>query len=141
MTLIDNNETFSPHNESDMIFKEFNVSHEAHNNEVNESSITEIFSYQNPYHSYRKIANSWPLWVLVLSFLLFIEIIGNLFLFTNFAYEKFGMDPKKRTIINQLFSQLVITIICFNITVLPIISMRFLNIYSCSSFCARIYIR
>ena len=63
-------------------------------------------------------------WIWGIFWLLCIEIIGNGCLFTTFAYERFGMDSQKRTVINQLLSQCCWTIIIFNITSFPIVIFR-----------------
>jgi hypothetical protein len=63
-------------------------------------------------------------WIWGIFWLLCIEIIGNGCLFTTFAYEKFGMDSQKRTVINQLLSQCCWTIMIFNITSFPVIIFR-----------------
>ena len=63
-------------------------------------------------------------WIWGIFWLLCIEIIGNGCLFATFAYERFGMDPQKRTIINQLLSQCCWTIMIFNITSFPVIILR-----------------
>ena len=49
-------------------------------------------------------------WIWGIFWLLCLEIIGNGCLFATFAYERFGMDPQKRTAINQLLSQCCWTI-------------------------------
>ena len=63
-------------------------------------------------------------WIWGILWLLCIEIIGNGCLFATFAYERFGMDPQKRTVINQLLSQCCWTIMIFNITSFPVIIFR-----------------
>ena len=63
-------------------------------------------------------------WIWGIFWLLCLEIIGNGCLFATFAYERFGMDPQKRTIINQLLSQCCWTIMIFNITSFPVIIFR-----------------
>ena len=63
-------------------------------------------------------------WIWGIFWLLCIEIIGNGCLFATFAYERFGMDPQKRTVINQLLSQCCWTIMIFNITSFPVIILR-----------------
>ena len=63
-------------------------------------------------------------WIWGIFWLVCIEIIGNGCLFTTFAYERFGMDSQKRTVINQLLSQCCWTIMIFNITSFPIIIFR-----------------
>ena len=67
---------------------------------------------------------NWIEWIWGIFWLLCIEIIGNGCLFATFAYEKFGMDPKKRTVLNQLLSQCCWTIMIFNITSFPVIIFR-----------------
>jgi hypothetical protein len=67
---------------------------------------------------------NWIEWIWGIFWLLCIEIIGNGCLFTTFAYERFGMDSQKRTVINQLLSQCCWTIMTFNITSFPVIIFR-----------------
>ena len=62
----------------------------------------------------------WIIWFFA------VEICGNLILFATFAYEKYGMDPKKRTILNQLLSQSSFIVIFLNILVLPPVLWKFL---------------
>ena len=66
----------------------------------------------------------WIEWIWDVFWLLLIEIMGNASLFATLSYERFGMDPQKRTIINQLLSQMCWIIIALNITCLPIIVVR-----------------
>ena len=66
----------------------------------------------------------WIEWIWDVFWLLLIEIMGNACLFATFSYERFGMDPQKRTVINQLLSQMCWIIIALNITCLPIIVVR-----------------
>ena len=83
----------------------------------------EIFHYKTllvQVHENKK----WMEWIWGIFWLLCIEIIGNGCLFTTFAYERFGMDSQKRTVINQLLSQCCWTIIIFNITSFPIVIFR-----------------
>ena len=63
-------------------------------------------------------------WIWGIFWLLCLEIIGNGCLFATFAYERFGMDPQKRTVINQLLSQCCWTIMILNITSFPVIIFR-----------------
>ena len=53
--------------------------------------------------------------------LLIVETLGNYLFFCMVWYEKFGMDSKKRTITNQLFSRMILALIFFNIFILPLI--------------------
>ena len=66
----------------------------------------------------------WIEWIWDVFWLLLIETVGNACLLATFSYERFGMDPQKRTIINQLLSQMCWIIIALNITCLPIIVFR-----------------
>ena len=63
-------------------------------------------------------------WTWGIFWLLSIEIIGNGCLFATQAYERFGMDPQKRTVLNQLLSQCCWTIMIFNTTSFPVIIFR-----------------
>ena len=51
--------------------------------------------------------------------LLIVETLGNYLFFCMVWYEKFGMDSKKRTITNQLFSRMILALIIFNLFVMP----------------------
>ena len=52
--------------------------------------------------------------------LLILETLGNYLLFCMVWYEKFGMDSKKRTITNQLLSRMILPLIIFNISFVPL---------------------
>ena len=52
--------------------------------------------------------------------LLILETLGNYLLFCMVWYEKNGMDSKKRTITNQLLSRMVLALILFNISFMPL---------------------
>ena len=66
----------------------------------------------------------WIEWIWDFFWLLSIEVIGNACLFATFFYERFGMDPQKRTIINQLLSQMCWIVITLNVTCLPVFVVR-----------------
>lgn len=51
------------------------------------------------------------------------EVVSNPLLFAIIHYEKYGMDPKKRTVVNQLISSLCAFHIYFNLTYLPFWAM------------------
>ena len=51
--------------------------------------------------------------------LVIMETLGNYLLFCMVWYEKFGMDSKKRTITNQLFSRMILALIIFNLFIMP----------------------
>jgi hypothetical protein len=58
------------------------------------------------------------------SFTAAVEIIGNGLLVVIIMYEKFGMDPQKRTTINQLLSKVCWMLIMTNLTVFPFVVMQ-----------------
>ena len=66
----------------------------------------------------------WTEWILGLFWLLAIEILGNVCLFATIVYERFGMDPQKRTVINQLLSQCCWIVMFHNITTFPSLIFR-----------------
>ena len=51
--------------------------------------------------------------------LVIMETLGNYLLFCMVCYETFGMDSKKRTITNQLFSRMILALIIFNLFIMP----------------------
>jgi hypothetical protein len=53
-----------------------------------------------------------------------VEVIGNGLLYIIIMYEKFGMDPQKRTAINQLLSKVCWMLIMTNLTIFPFMVMR-----------------
>ena len=53
-------------------------------------------------------------------FLVMLETLGNFLLFCMILYEKYGMDPQKRTVTNQLLSHMIILQIFNNIFVMPV---------------------
>jgi hypothetical protein len=53
-----------------------------------------------------------------------VEVIGNGLLSTIIMYEKFGMDPQKRTAINQLLSKVCCMLILSNLTIFPFTVIR-----------------
>ena len=61
----------------------------------------------------------WTEWIWGLFWLFAIEILGNGCLFATFVFERFGMDPQKRTVINQLLSQCCWMVMFYNITTFP----------------------
>ena len=62
--------------------------------------------------------------------LLILETLGNYLLFCIVWYEKFGMDSKKRTVTNQLLSVMILTLIIFNVFIMPLHFGAFLIPYS-----------
>jgi hypothetical protein len=53
-----------------------------------------------------------------------VEVIGNGLLAIIIMYEKFGMDPQKRTTINQLLSKVCWMLIMTNGTIFPFMAIR-----------------
>ena len=49
-----------------------------------------------------------------------VETLGNFLLICMILYEKYGMDPQKRTLTNQLLSKMVIIQILCNIFMMPL---------------------
>ena len=60
--------------------------------------------------------------LLALYFVLFVtvETVGNFLLICMILYEKYGMDPQKRTIANQLLTRMLIVQIFFNVFIMPL---------------------
>ena len=54
--------------------------------------------------------------------LLLAESLGNFLLFCMILYEKYGMDPQKRTVTNQLLSRMIFVQILYNIFILPLLT-------------------
>ena len=62
----------------------------------------------------------------IVAVFILIEVFGNLMLFAVLHFEKYGMDPLKRTAINQLIYQYIWVLIANNIVAFPIIAIRLL---------------
>ena len=60
--------------------------------------------------------------ILYLLLLLLAESLGNFLLFCMILYEKYGMDPQKRTVTNQLLSRMIFAQILYNIFILPFLT-------------------
>ena len=71
-------------------------------------------------------------WVVVIGVLVFlaIEVIGNGFLFVIIYYERFGMDPKKRTVNNQLLSAICKGYIFINVFTFPFVCTHLIFDYN-----------
>ena len=61
--------------------------------------------------------------VLYIVSLIMLETLGNFLMFCMIWYEKYGMDSKKRTISNQLMSRMLLVVILFNISMMPIVML------------------
>jgi hypothetical protein len=49
-----------------------------------------------------------------------VETFGNFMLLAVILHEKYGMDPQKRTVSNQLLSSICAVLILFNIAINPL---------------------
>ena len=52
-----------------------------------------------------------------------IQVVGNFLLSAIYLYEKFGQDPKKRTISNILISHMCLIVISYNLSGLPLLTV------------------
>ena len=52
---------------------------------------------------------------------LIVEILGNFLLLSMITYEKYGMDPQKRNVTNQLLSSICVSFLIHNIIAMPIV--------------------
>ena len=94
----------------------------------NQSIIIEVVLFDMP--GKNLVASGLGLKVFLGILLLIMETIGNYLLFCMVWYEKFGMDSKKRTINNQLFSRMILVLIFYNIFFMPLFLGAFLIPYS-----------
>ena len=85
---------------------------------LDKAILSEIFHYEKYFIQEHQDVH-WPEWIWGLFWLFAIEILGNACLFATFVYERFGMDPQKRTVINQLLSQCCWMVMFYNITTFP----------------------
>ena len=53
------------------------------------------------------------------TFFFMLETLGNFLLYCIIIYEKYGMDPQKRTATNMLLNNVIIIQILFNIIIMP----------------------
>ena len=94
----------------------------------NQSIIIEVVLFDMP--GKNLVASGLGLKVFLGILLLIMETVGNYLLFCVVWYEKFGMDSKKRTINNQLFSRMILVLIFYNIFFMPLFLGAFLIPYS-----------
>ena len=52
---------------------------------------------------------------------LIVEILGNFLLLSMITYEKYGMDPQKRNVTNQLLSSICVSFLIHNVIAMPIV--------------------
>ena len=62
-----------------------------------------------------------------ISLFVMLETIGNFLLYSMIMYEKYGMDPQKRTLTNQLFSVMLIIQVLVNIFIMPLFVVNYFN--------------
>ena len=87
---------------------------------LNNQTITLEFALFEEKVEKKSIPTSLGLKIFFSVWLLMLETLGNYSLFCMVWYEKFGMDPQKRTITNQLLTRMVLAIILFNIFFVPL---------------------
>ena len=58
------------------------------------------------------------------TFFFMLETLGNFLLYCIIIYEKYGMDPQKRTATNMLLSNMITIQILFNIIIMPILTFN-----------------
>ena len=51
---------------------------------------------------------------------LIVEILGNFLLLSMITYEKYGMDPQKRNVTNQLLTSICVSFLIHNVIAMPI---------------------
>ena len=49
-----------------------------------------------------------------------LETLGNFLLLSMIIYEKYGMDPQKRTVSNQLLSNNCVMWLIYNLSIMPL---------------------
>ena len=97
-----------------------NGKHNDSNGVLNNQTMTLEFALLDGKIEKKSISTSLGLKVFFSVLLLILETLGNYLLFCMVWYEKFGMDSKKRTITNQLLTRMVLALILFNISFMPL---------------------
>ena len=49
-----------------------------------------------------------------------VEILGNFLLLSMITYEKYGMDPQKRNVTNQLLTSICVSFLIHNVIAMPL---------------------
>ena len=97
--------------------------------------IFENFSIRNNSGQFILIQPNATMIAFYATFILIIETLGNFLLYCMIFYEKYGMDPQKRTVTNMLLSNMIRFQILFNIIFMPIITFhRIFGLQSSSKF-------
>ena len=86
--------------------------------------IFENFSIRNNSGQFILIQPNAAMIAFYATFFLIIETLGNFLLCCMIIYEKYGMDPQKRTVTNMLLSNMIRFQILFNIIIMPIITFH-----------------
>ena len=86
----------------------------------NQTFIVEFIPFQKK--NSKEVASPGVITLYVL-LLFLVENLGNFLLFCIVWYEKYGMDPQKRTVTNQLLSRLTFVQILFNVFILPLLTI------------------
>ena len=97
-----------------------NGKHNDSNGILNNQTMTLEFALLDGKIEKKSISTSLGLKVFFSVLLLILETLGNYLLFCMVWYEKNGMDSKKRTITNQLLTRMVLALILFNISFMPL---------------------
>ena len=83
--------------------------------------IMEMFSFNEHSMVMKDLKPSAQMMTLYVFIFLIVEVLGNFLLLSMIMYEKYGMDPQKRTVTNQLLSNICGTFIIQNVIVMPIL--------------------
>ena len=86
--------------------------------------IFENFSIRNNSGQFILIQPNATMIAFYATFILIIETLGNFLLYCMIFYEKYGMDPQKRTVTNMLMSNMIIIQMLFNLLIVPIITFH-----------------
>ena len=79
------------------------------------------FTIQEKYVNY--IGLDPELVALYIVLLVILETLGNFLLLCMILHEKYGMDPQKRTVTNQLLSKMLIVQIFCNVFIMPLFAL------------------
>ena len=91
------------------------------NLDVNESTHHQVMNFTiEPIYKYEYLQPHPGMIILYVIMFLMLESLGNFLLMCLIIHEKYGMDPQKRTVTNQLLSNMNLMLIWFNIIILPI---------------------
>ena len=89
--------------------------------DVNESIHYQAMNFTiEPIYRYEYIKPHPGMITLYIIMFLMLESLGNFLLMCLIIHEKYGMDSQKRTVTNQLLSNMNGMLISFNLVILPI---------------------